>query len=678
MSDNSHLPPFLSFAEEILLLTLDDEIGEIAANLSPFKLNIILAGSVLADLALEIRIDTDLERLFIVDTTPTNDEMLDPVLREIAEELRTHNTTYWIERISARGDEIREKAIGRLVERGVLVSEAGNVFLSHSVSRARRFTTRDGQVIEEVKLRIMRVLFDDEIPDPRDIIIICLADSCRVFERIFTRAEIEQVRERIELMWGMDVIARSIGEAVREIDDAHPSVVSTQVKNIPLVKGSLILGSAIPLIKDPAKFLLEQYRRHGPVFEIKAGNRKLMVITGPEAGGFAHRNNMHFRSLELWQGMNHLFGVSHMLNSMDGPQHIRMRRIHAGHYSRKLIENRLTETIQIARSEFDRWPQNTSMSVLRAFQLLVCQQLGVLSMGINAREYLDDLVFVFTRVLNVYVVRAWPKILVRSKRYQRAFERLMVLSQEILDAHEAGATPPDGELDFVDEVLQAFEAEPHLVPETDWRLLTLGPLLAGLDTAGGTSSFMLYHVLKNPDLREKITAEADAFFDQLDDGDEALSQKSLRSLQVVQNTLAETLRMHPLAPMLARRVSNSFEFEGYNIPAGADVLIGYAMSHYMEELYPDPYRFDIERYSPERAEHKKHGAYAPFGVGSHTCLGRSLAELVIPLNVITILHHLDVELDPPDLKLKTKTLPQLHPHKSLKFRINGWRNSTQR
>lgn len=74
--------------EEIVLLLLDDDRGDLAPGLSKVTLNVVLAGAVLMDLALDNRIDTDLARLVLLDGTPLDDDLLDPSLAAIAREDR--------------------------------------------------------------------------------------------------------------------------------------------------------------------------------------------------------------------------------------------------------------------------------------------------------------------------------------------------------------------------------------------------------------------------------------------------------------------------------------------------------------------------------------------------------------------------------------------------------------
>lgn len=104
-----------------------------------------MAGAVIADLALEGRIDTDLDALHLVDATPTGDVLLDPTLLEIAEAQETFPTQYWIERNTVRSEEIVTTTLERLVEKGVLEYETGGFWtLSRAVSRSGTYPSADG------------------------------------------------------------------------------------------------------------------------------------------------------------------------------------------------------------------------------------------------------------------------------------------------------------------------------------------------------------------------------------------------------------------------------------------------------------------------------------------------------------------------------------------------------
>ena len=204
----------LRFAEEIMLLLLDDKGGRFVAARS-VSLEYALAGAVLGDNALEGRIDTDTERLFMIDPAPLEDDLLDPTLARIAQSVETHDPGHWINQTATHAGDIQERSLARLVERGILRREDDRFMW---VFHERRYPMIDNKAVQEVKLRIMGVLFSDEIPDARDIVIISLADACGIFGGILCGRELAGAAQRIAQVRKMDLIGREVSKAVRDIE----------------------------------------------------------------------------------------------------------------------------------------------------------------------------------------------------------------------------------------------------------------------------------------------------------------------------------------------------------------------------------------------------------------------------------------------------------------------------
>ena len=116
-------------AEELLLFLLDEQNGTLLPMTERTE-HLVLAGAVLMDLQLANRIDTDLDNLTPSNPAPLGDDVLDPTLAEIAGAEETHDALYWVERTARRGHEIRERAIARLVSRGILREPGDDTFLS--------------------------------------------------------------------------------------------------------------------------------------------------------------------------------------------------------------------------------------------------------------------------------------------------------------------------------------------------------------------------------------------------------------------------------------------------------------------------------------------------------------------------------------------------------------------
>ncbi|MDE0066124.1 MAG: GPP34 family phosphoprotein [Acidimicrobiaceae bacterium] len=203
----------LRFAEEVVLLLLRDDDGKFV-HVPSWLLDRILAGAVLMDLAMEYRIDTDPERLVLLDDTPVGDSLLDPTLARIAAEGAERDARYWVEQEAAHAEGIREEALSRLVQIGILEREDDRFLW---VFKSRRYPVIDGKAEREVKLRIMGVLFSDEIPDPRDVVIICLADACGLFRELLPRRELEQASVRIEQVRKLDLIGQAMAQTIYDM-----------------------------------------------------------------------------------------------------------------------------------------------------------------------------------------------------------------------------------------------------------------------------------------------------------------------------------------------------------------------------------------------------------------------------------------------------------------------------
>ena len=654
--------------EEILLLILDTDNGEIRHRFPLHSRAVAFAGAALTDLALANRIDTNADQLIVTDPAPLGNDLLDRILADIAETGdNPRDTRFWITHLARQSDQIREQALTRLIERGYLDADTGGqVYLSPGVSRIRRYTTPDGRTTEEVQLRVMRTLFSDDIPDPRDIVIISLAAASGVFESILSPDELAQVQGRIDLICQMDLIGREVAAAIRHVETLPPPAppAARPSDQIPQAAGLPLLGNVFGMAGDVRAFLLREYRQHGPIFRVRALNYRWVALVGPEANVFATQiSPTHFRSWEPYHEFSAALGAHRVLLSMDGPEHLRMRRLLVKGYSPRTLESNLDLVHDITRRAIDEWTPGQPIGIQHTMQRIITEQIGMFSSGLSSEEYLDDLIYFLAMVLQINVTKRLPKTMERLPKYRRSRRRVTELYQRIMEAHQ-GERRPDQPLDFVDELLEVSQTDPQFLPETDLFANVLAPYLVGMDTSASVCAFMLYALLQHPDILEQMRAEVDQVYE-----DGPLNPEGLHKLDVTRRVALETLRMYPVIPALTRTVSNSFEFEGYRVPAGAQVMLGTTVGHHLPEYFPDPDRFDIERYSRERAEHLQPGAFAPFGVDRHRCIGSGLAELQIILTLATIVREADLELERPERPLKIKRSPAPHPDDSVRMRL---------
>lgn len=203
----------LGFVEEIVLLQLDDSQGRFV-NLPLSASDVVLAGAALMELALNNRVDCDLERLILVDSKPTGDDILDDVLKQLAEAGSELSAGAVLERISVNGEKYQEMALKRLIAKGVLREENGRFLW---VFHTRRYPVIDDTEQREVRARLRQLLLTDEIPDPRDVVLICLIEACGLLGLVLSPDEIARTQSRVEQLSRLDLIGQAMTKAVAEI-----------------------------------------------------------------------------------------------------------------------------------------------------------------------------------------------------------------------------------------------------------------------------------------------------------------------------------------------------------------------------------------------------------------------------------------------------------------------------
>jgi cytochrome P450 len=145
----------------------------------------------------------------------------------------------------------------------------------------------------------------------------------------------------------------------------------------------------------------------------------------------------------------------------------------------------------------------------------------------------------------------------------------------------------------------------------------------------------------------------------------------LRKMDVLHRTALETLRCYPVVPAIQRTVTEPFEFAGHRVEGGGRLFIATTAVHYDEKYYPNPEKFDIDRSLPARNEHRTPGVFAPYGLGTHACLGAGLAEAQIMLTIATMLRFGKFEMTPTDYTLKVRPLPTNAPANNFQLKRVG-------
>ena len=379
---------------------------------------------------------------------------------------------------------------------------------------------------------------------------------------------------------------------------------------------------------------------------------------------WAHRQGRtYLRSSDYFQGVNEVYGSARSIHSMDGADHFRYRKAMQPAYARSTLVNRLDETYANARSHMAKWQVGQAIPAQRMLRPLMNAQVSPLLTSTHTQDLINDVLKHKMRVLNVALAKMLPRFMLRTPTAKRRAKVTDRLVDRILQAHTPGQRLGKPR-DVVDNYLSLHTSDPQFLPQTDLGV-PMGTMLMASMYMGDQLGFALYWLVSNPDLYDRVTAEADALFAE---GDPADSDLTLDNIDVTHRVLMESLRMSPIVPMAMRTVMNAVVVEGHELPVGASIYIANTAPHYMEDVFPDPWTFDIERYVEPRNEHIGEG-YAPYGLGTHSCLGFRWSELHLAMNMLMLVHYFRIDFARPYNELPMDPFPSQSPSNKLKFRI---------
>lgn len=183
------------------------------------------------------------------------------------------------------------------------------------------------------------------------------------------------------------------------------------------------------------------------------------------------------------------------------------------------------------------------------------------------------------------------------------------------------------------------------------QILTL--LVAGHETTSGALSFALYHLTREPEVMAHVRTELDEVLGP--DPDATPSFEQVPKLRYLRRVVDETLRLWPTAPGFARtpREATTIGAEGSaGVPGGLTMtpedsaLVFIPLLHRDPDVWPDPERFDPDRFLPEHNRARPAHAYKPFGTGERACIGRQFALHEAVIVLAKLLHRFDLTPEP--------------------------------
>jgi cytochrome P450 len=185
--------------------------------------------------------------------------------------------------------------------------------------------------------------------------------------------------------------------------------------------------------------------------------------------------------------------------------------------------------------------------------------------------------------------------------------------------------------DLLSMLMQARDEDQSQMTDQQLRDEVMTFLLAGHETTALALSWTWFLLSRNPQLRDKLHEELERVL-----GGRAPSYSDLPQLIYSERVIKESMRIYPPAWSLAREVSNGFELRGYEIPAGANLVMSQWIMHRDSRYFPAPEKFDPDRWGSAECQRLPRFAYFPFGGGPRQCIGAGFAMMEAVLLLATI------------------------------------------
>jgi cytochrome P450 len=386
---------------------------------------------------------------------------------------------------------------------------------------------------------------------------------------------------------------------------------------------------------DPLGFLLNMWHRYGDVVFFEAGPFDFYLLSHPDhIRDVLVTHNAKFMKGQGLQEMKRLLGEG--LLTSEGAFHKRQRRLIQPMFHHTRIEGYGATMVEHAVRVRETWTDGQTLDVHQEMMRLTLSIVAktLFDTDIEDRDAnrvaqaLSTSLELFDRVTSPLFqlfmrIPSSPPM----RRFQQARDTLdEIVYRMISDRRSTGDRG-----DLLSALLGAQEEEGEGMTDLQVRDEATTIFLAGHETTANALTWTWYLLSQHPEVESKLHEELDLAL-----GDRLPAVNDLPNLPYTERVLTESMRLYPPAWILGRRALADHQIGGYLVPAGSLLLTAQYIAHHDPRWFPDPYRFDPDRWHPDQVALRPKFSYFPFGGGQRLCIGEPFAWMEGELLLATI------------------------------------------
>jgi len=425
-----------------------------------------------------------------------------------------------------------------------------------------------------------------------------------------------------------------------------------------LPPGSLglpVIGDTLNFLQD-SEFAKKRHQQYGPIFKTSIFGQPTVFVRGQEASLFVLSNDNKYFVASFPPSTKALLGPL-SLSLQTGANHINRRKLLFQAFGPRALVGYIGAMENITQRYLEKWGKMETMTWYPELRSYTFDVAGKLLVGMdNASETALGHNFeawsygLFSIALDL----PWT----RFGKAKNGRKLLLAELEKIIRDRQLGT--PSGN-DALSLLISARDEEGNSLSLDELKDQVLVLLFAGHETLTSAIASFCLLLAQNPDVMAKVRAEQQQF-----PATEPLTLEQLKQMTYLEQVMREVLRLVPPVGNIFRTVINACEFGGYEIPKGWNLLSGITQTHQDSQLYPEPERFDPDRFSLERSG--KPFSYVPFGGGLRECLGKEFARLEMKLFAAKIVREFEWELL-PDQDLNLIAVPTPRPRDGLRVKF---------
>jgi len=398
-------------------------------------------------------------------------------------------------------------------------------------------------------------------------------------------------------------------------------------------KPHFIIGNMPLASRDPLAIFEKWAHKYGDIFYYRALWIHVYFLNHPDLiESVLVRNYQNFLKDHVIRKSRWFFGDGLLTN--EGQSWLRQRRLAQPAFHRERIAGYANIMTRYAEEMLATWHdgevrdvhqemmQLTLKIVVRALFNVESQEVGQISTAMNV--LMSNSVGI--RLLLPPAARFLPTPAMIE--FRQAIRHLEEMVYRIIAERRQNETDTG---DLLSMLMQARDEDGSRMSDKQLRDEVMTFLLAGHETTALALSWSWHLLAQNPQAEQRLHEELDRVL-----GGRTPEFSDLRNLIYAERVIKESMRLYPPAWSLARTVVKDFDIAGYRIPAGANVVMSTWIMHHDPRYFPDPYRFEPDRWLSEQSQKLPRFAYFPFGGGPRRCIGNSFAMMEATLLLATI------------------------------------------